>query len=109
VQVRGGGITDNLPRILPEGLGAEVELGSWEIPPLFKYLEETGNVVRSEMLRTFNCGQGFLVIVSKEEEARTLDALGQAMEEPAVIGRIVKDANQKVSYNGEFVYAASDD
>lgn len=109
VHVTGGGITDNLPRVLPDGLGAEVDLGTWEISPLFKYLEETGNVVRSEMLRTFNCGQGFLVIVSKDEEEQALDALRQAMEMPNVIGRIVKDADQNVSYNGDFVYAAIDD
>ena len=108
VHVTGGGITDNLPRILPEGLGAEVDLSTWAMPPLFKFLQETGNVEQREMLRTFNCGQGFLVIVSKAEEARALDACAQALEDPVVIGRVIKDEKQKVSYVGDFAHAAND-
>ena len=109
VHVTGGGITDNLPRILPEGLGAMIDLNSWEIPPVFSYLQQVGNVEEKEMLRTFNCGQGFLVIVSQEQEARALDALGQALEDPRVIGRVIEDSNQKVSYEGNFVYGPSED
>lgn len=107
VHVTGGGITDNLPRVLPEGLGAEINLNAWKIPPVFSYLQQGGNVTEPEMLRTFNCGMGFLVIVSKDQEARALDAFHQAMEEPLVIGRITADANQKVSYTGSFVHAPS--
>lgn len=109
VHVTGGGITDNLPRILPDGLGAMIDLTTWEIPPVFSYLQQVGNVEKSEMLRTFNCGQGFLVIVSQEQEARALDAFSQALEEPVVVGRVVEDANQKVSYEGDFEYAPSQD
>ena len=56
VHVTGGGITDNLPRILPDGLGVEVDLSTWQRPPLFRFLKEAGNVDPTEMLRTFNCG-----------------------------------------------------
>ena len=100
VHVTGGGITDNLPRVLPGGLGAEVDLSTWPLPPLFAYLQETGGVDPMEMLRTFNCGLGFLVIVSPEEEEKTIDAFRQAMEGPAVIGRVIRDEQGKVSYSG---------
>jgi phosphoribosylformylglycinamidine cyclo-ligase len=105
VHVTGGGITDNLPRTLPEGLGAEIDLSGWQVPPIFKFMQETGNVAESEMLRTFNCGMGFLVIVSPEEAEKTLDVFSQGVDEPATIGRIVKDADGKVSYTGSFQYA----
>lgn len=103
VHVTGGGITDNLPRVLPGGLGVEVDLSTWEIPPLFRFLQKTGNVQPAEMLRTFNCGMGFLIIVSASEEEKTLDALCQALEEPAVIGRIVHDDEGEVSYKGNLL------
>ena len=100
VHVTGGGITDNLPRVLPDGLGAEVDLSAWPLPPIFVYLQETGGVEQAEMLRTFNCGLGFLVIVSAAEEAKALDGFRQAMEDPTVIGRIVRDGKGGVSYTG---------
>ena len=56
-----------------------------------------------EMLRTFNCGLGFLVIISSEEEEKTIDAFRQAMEEPTVIGRVVRDERCEVSYTGSLI------
>ncbi len=100
VHVTGGSITDNLPRVLPEGLGAEVDVSAWALPPLFTYLQETGGVEQSEMLRTFNCGLGFLVIVSAGEEEKAIDAFRQAMEDPTVIGRVIRDSKGEVSYTG---------
>lgn len=100
VHVTGGGITDNLPRVLPDGLGANIDLSTWELPPIFAYLQDTGGVEAAEMLRTFNCGLGFMVIVSEEEADRTIDALKQALEEPTVIGRVIADAEEKVAYTG---------
>lgn len=103
--ITGGGITDNLPRVLPEGFGVEVDLGSWKALPIFKYLQETGNVAEREMLRTFNCGLGYLVIVSAKEEAKALDAFAQAMEDPKVIGRVHR-GEREVSYKGSLGYAS---
>ena len=108
VHVTGGGITDNLPRVLPDGLGAEINLDAWEIPAIFKFLQENGNVKESEMLRTFNCGQGFLVIVPRDQEEKALDAFSQALDEPLLVGHVIKDANQKVSYSGTTRYASID-
>lgn len=106
VHITGGGITDNLPRVLPDGLAAEVDLGAWEAPPIFRFLQETGGVADLEMLRTFNMGAGFLVIVSKTEEEKALKTLSQACEEPKVVGRVIAGA-QKVHYKGTIRYATS--
>ncbi|MGE3775270.1 MAG: phosphoribosylformylglycinamidine cyclo-ligase, partial [Gammaproteobacteria bacterium] len=69
--ITGGGITDNLPRVLPEGMYAEIDLDCWTLPPVFQWLREHGPVADAEMLRTFNCGLGMLAVVP----AREADAL----------------------------------
>lgn len=102
--ITGGGITDNLPRIMPQGLGAEVDLGAWDAPPVFTFLHEAGNVADPEMLRTFNMGMGYLVVVSAAEADKALDAFRQAAEEPVVIGKVVA-GEQGVAYTGSVRYA----
>ncbi len=66
VHVTGGGFYDNIPRALPEGLGATIDANSWRVPKIFKLLQEWGNVPRREMFRTFNCGIGMILIVDEE-------------------------------------------
>jgi len=66
VHVTGGGFYDNIPRALPEGLGATIDANSWRVPKIFKLLQEWGNVPRREMFRTFNCGIGMILIVDAE-------------------------------------------
>ncbi|HPJ97911.1 MAG TPA: AIR synthase-related protein, partial [Candidatus Hydrogenedentes bacterium] len=106
VHVTGGGITDNLPRVLPEGLAAEIDLSTWEALPIFRFLQEAGGVADAEMLRTFNMGAGFLLMVPEEEEQKVLKTLSQACEEPIVVGRIVA-GDGKVHYTGAIRYATS--
>lgn len=101
--VTGGGITDNLPRILPEGLDAEINLSTWNVPPLFRFLRDAGNVEDMEMMRTFNMGMGFLVVVDPAHADKTIDSLQQTCEDPKVIGRIVRGAG-KVQYTGKLRY-----
>jgi phosphoribosylformylglycinamidine cyclo-ligase len=101
--ITGGGITDNLPRSLPAALGAEVDLGAWKIPPVFTFIQRAGRVADLEMLRTFNMGMGYLVVVSEDESEKALDALRQAGEEPACIGRVVAGENA-VRYVGKLRY-----
>lgn len=96
VHITGGGLTENIPRILPEGLGVEIEIGSWQVPPVFELLQKTGQVASSEMFRTFNMGIGFILIVHPEDEQLTLDILKQHSEKPVQIGRVV--SGQGVSY-----------
>ncbi len=102
--ITGGGITDNLPRSIPSGLGAEVDVGTWTVPPVFSFLRKAGNIADLEMLRTFNMGLGYLVIVSEAESEKALDGLCQAGEKPVKIGRIVPGTNE-VKYVGNLCYA----
>jgi len=88
--ITGGGITENLPRILPKGTAAHVELGSWPVPPLFEHLQALGQVPQDEMLRTFNMGVGLIVVVPAEKFSKAKALLNRAEEKFHVIGRIVK-------------------
>ena len=91
--ITGGGITDNLPRVLPAGTDAIVRVGSWEVPPLFRWLERAGAVPREDMLRTFNMGLGLILAVSAADADRAMGALRGAGEQGArVIGEIAAAA-----------------
>jgi phosphoribosylformylglycinamidine cyclo-ligase len=68
--ITGGGFTDNIPRVFPDGLGVEIDVNSWEVPPIFKWLQEQGGVDDAEMRRTFNMGIGMVLIVSKDAAER---------------------------------------
>src|SRR5947199_9849132 len=69
--ITGGGITENLPRVLPKGVGAVIELGSWPVPPIFEHMQKLGNVPQEEMLRTFNMGLGMLLVVPSKKFKKT--------------------------------------
>lgn len=104
--ITGGGITENLPRTLPDQCGAEIDLGAWDVPALFTFLRNAGDVEDSEMLRTFNMGMGYLVIVSAADKDQAMRTLEQTAEQPRVIGRVVSGPN-KVSYTGSLNYGPS--
>jgi len=87
--ITGGGITENLPRVLPDGVGAAIEGGSWTIPPVFRWLAETGHVAPAEMARTFNCGIGMALVVPASAEAEVTSRLSEAGETVARIGALV--------------------
>lgn len=101
--ITGGGITDNLPRSLGEGHGAIIDLNAWHVPPLFKFLQDKGQVAQAEMLRTFNMGMGYLVVVAAEEADKALDTLRLGNEDARIIGRVVAGENE-VNYTGELQY-----
>ena len=96
--ITGGGITENVPRVLPDGLAAEVDLGAWDLPGVFDWLAKTGGMAEAEMLKTFNCGIGMMVVV----EAGTADALSALLSElgetVVPMGRVV--AGEGVVYKG---------
>ncbi len=96
--ITGGGITENLPRIIPKGMGAVVDLASWQPPPLFEHLQQLGNVAQDEMLRTFNMGIGLIVVVPAEKVKKAKAVLNRANERHHIIGRIIR-GERKVSYN----------
>jgi phosphoribosylformylglycinamidine cyclo-ligase len=86
--ITGGGIPGNLPRIMPDGLGAAVDRGSWRPPTLFRVLERAGGVEREEMYRVFNMGVGMIVVVAPDAADEVLRRLGEAGEAPWVLGRV---------------------
>jgi phosphoribosylformylglycinamidine cyclo-ligase len=97
--ITGGGITDNLPRVLPPGTEAVVREGSWTVPPLFTWLERAGAVPREDMLRTFNMGIGLILVVSPADADPVLRALAETGEHGArVIGEIAPGSAPRVRY-----------
>ncbi len=88
--ITGGGLIDNIERLLPEGLSAVLDMKAWEVPPIFRFLQEGGNVEKSEMLRTFNNGIGLAIAVRKRDADRALTILRTSGERPIVIGGIEK-------------------
>jgi phosphoribosylformylglycinamidine cyclo-ligase len=94
--VTGGGVTDNLPRVLPSGTNAVVRLGSWDVPPIFRWLERAGAVPQDDMLRTFNMGLGFILVVAPEDADEVIGTLRDAGEAGArVVGRTAAAADGK--------------
>jgi phosphoribosylformylglycinamidine cyclo-ligase len=88
--ITGGGITENLPRILPKNVSAHIELGSWPVLPIFEHLQQLGSVEQEEMLRIFNMGIGLIAVIPAERFKRCKSMLDRAGEKSYVVGRIVK-------------------
>jgi phosphoribosylformylglycinamidine cyclo-ligase len=96
--ITGGGITENLPRVLPRGMAAVIEFGLWPVLPIFTHLQALGNVSQDEMLRTFNMGLGMLLVVPAKKFKKAETVLDRAGEKYYTVGRIVK-GERKVSYS----------
>ena len=97
--ITGGGLTENLPRVLPDGLNASINLSSWEFPATFKWLQQQGNVSQADMLTTFNCGIGMIVCVDAEDESDTLDSLTKQGETAFTVGEIIlSEGTPEVDY-----------
>ena len=88
--ITGGGFTENIPRVLPESLAAELEGTALPLPPVFRWLAETGGIAAAEMARTFNCGVGMVVVVPADKVQEALILFGQHGEEARVIGALVE-------------------
>ncbi len=86
--ITGGGLLENIPRVLPENLTALIRKNSWDMPPLFSWMQQEGNVAEKEMHRTFNCGIGMAVIVAREHADQAMQLLRDAGETVWQIGRV---------------------
>jgi phosphoribosylformylglycinamidine cyclo-ligase len=93
--ITGGGITGNLPRIIPKGCKAIVHRGTWDIPPIFSFLKEKGKISEEEMLRTFNNGVGMILIVRPKEVEDILDRLHSLGEKAFIIGEVGKTEREQ--------------
>ena len=87
--ITGGGFIDNIPRVLPEGIGVKINLGSWEVPALFTLIQSYGNVASREMYRVFNMGIGFVLIVPAEDSAHALQYFNSNGETAVLLGETV--------------------
>ena len=86
--ITGGGLTDNLPRVIPNGCRAVINSGSWEIPAIFRFLQKQGNIDTLELYRTFNCGIGMVLCIAATYRAQALQRLAELGEQCMVIGHI---------------------
>ncbi|MBT8414016.1 MAG: phosphoribosylformylglycinamidine cyclo-ligase [Boseongicola sp.] len=97
--ITGGGLTENLPRMMPDGLGAEVNLSAWELPPVFRWLAQEGGIEKPELLKTFNCGIGMVAAVPEDKVDVATWAFAQDGHDVTVIGRVVD--GEGVTYRGD--------
>ncbi len=96
--ITGGGLTENLPRILPRGLCAQIDLSAWEPPPLFSHLQHLGRLPMEEMLRTFNMGIGLVAVVPPDRLKKAQQTLKRINEHSWVVGRVLRRASSRVVY-----------
>ena len=93
--ITGGGLLENIPRVLPENTVAEIKAAAWQMPKLFQWLQEKGNVAQHEMYRTFNCGIGMVVIISAQDKQKTIELLQQQGETVFDLGFIRERHNNE--------------
>jgi len=99
--ITGGGFPDNIPRILPKGLGARIDLARIAVPPVFQWLARAGTIAQSEMLRTFNCGIGMIVIIAPKNVAAVTRAFERSGETVVTLGKVITETGDlRVVYDG---------
>jgi phosphoribosylformylglycinamidine cyclo-ligase len=99
--ITGGGITENPPRVLPEGLACEIDLGAWDLPPVFRWLASTANMAEAELLKTFNCGIGMMLVVDEAQADALTTLLTASGETVSRLGTIIE--GQGVIYRGRLL------
>ena len=99
--ITGGGLTENLPRVLPEGLGATIDLNAWTLPPVFRWLSDVGDIPQSEMLKTFNSGVGMVLVMDESRVEESILRLATAGERVFRLGTVTE--GQGVTYTGTLV------
>lgn len=96
--ITGGGLTENLPRVLPENLAAQIDTSSWALPEVFQWLQKGGNIETLEMYRTFNCGVGFILAIPADKAEQAMSELSAIGETVWKIGEIVERTDKAVVY-----------
>jgi phosphoribosylformylglycinamidine cyclo-ligase len=115
--ITGGGLSENVPRILPAGIAAHIDLTTWKSPAVFRWLAKAGRLDDAEMLRTFNCGIGLVLVVAKADAKKVLAKLRKAGETATIIGALEpgrgvksqakgKGEAEAVRYSGKLEFAA---
>ncbi|MEX0349589.1 MAG: phosphoribosylformylglycinamidine cyclo-ligase [Paracoccaceae bacterium] len=96
--ITGGGLTENLPRVLPEGMGAAIDLDAWDLPPVFRWMAKTGGIEEKEMLKTFNCGIGMIVACAADQADAVAALLREQGESVTVLGHVTSESG--IAYSG---------
>jgi len=96
--ITGGGLNENIPRILPKEISAEIDVATWKMPPLFHWLIREGNIEPKELVKTFNCGIGMAVIVDDRVVEKAIDLCTHYGEEVNIIGTITSNSSDRVSF-----------
>jgi phosphoribosylformylglycinamidine cyclo-ligase len=99
--ITGGGLSENLPRVMPSDVAARIDLSTFKAPPVFGWLAETGKLDATELLRTFNCGIGMVAVASKARADEVISALKSAGEDPIVIGDVIPPTGAKSEAKGK--------
>jgi phosphoribosylformylglycinamidine cyclo-ligase len=99
--ITGGGFIDNIPRVLPDALAADIDLAAVSVPPVFGWLSKVGGMSEREMLRTFNCGVGMLVAVAPADAEALVESLTAAGETAAIVGTLTERGEQAVTFRGK--------
>ena len=99
--ITGGGLSENIPRVLPDDLAVRIDLSRIEMPPVFSWLQSAGQIIEAEMLRTFNCGVGMIAIVANEQADAVLATLNGAGENAFILGECAARADDAVTYSGQ--------
>jgi phosphoribosylformylglycinamidine cyclo-ligase len=99
--ITGGGYPENIPRVLPKGLGANIQLDAIPVLPVFKWLAAAGGVAEREMLRAFNCGIGMVVVADFSRAAEAEEALRESGEDPVRLGQVVAQSGERVTFDGK--------
>lgn len=95
VHITGGGLTENIPRVIPKGLAVQIKKGSWSIPPIFRFLQSKGKISEKEMFRTFNCGVGYILIVPEKEAQDLVHTLTNLKQKATIIGEVIAKKGPK--------------
>ena len=90
IHITGGGFFENIPRIIPEGLGVKINVGTWEVPAIFNYIQKCGNIEDVDMFSTYNMGAGMMMVVPEEEAEAVVESLRAAGETANIIGEIIE-------------------
>jgi phosphoribosylformylglycinamidine cyclo-ligase len=104
--ITGGGFPDNIPRVLPDGVGVRVDLSAINVPSVFGWLASVGGVAQEEMLRTFNCGSGMIVVAEAARADEAMAALRATGQDAVFLGEIVPEAEgqPRVAYSGQLAF-----
>src|SRR5699024_9456361 len=86
--ITGGGFIENIPRMLPSGLGVHIQKGSWTIPTIFSFLQEKGQIHESEIYNIFNMGIGMVIVVKEKDVEKSIEILKESGEIPSIIGHV---------------------